>query len=76
MFMWKYIVVYWLTYVNMDLVSHQVYSDQCKCWADANNQQIWRTDTSRKNFKYRKDAIQFMKVVEATDSRLDSIKVR
>lgn len=74
--MWKYIVVYWVTLATYNAISMTRYDSDCKCIIEIPQSPTIVSDTSRKEFKYRKDAIRFMKTVQATDSRLDSVKVK
>lgn len=74
--MWKYIVVYWVTYQVSDLLLRQQYDSRCNCWVEQSPQWQWRSDSAKIEFKKRKDAVVFMKnnCADFSGCLLDSVR--
>lgn len=75
--MFKWILVFWTTYqVNYGvLVQH--YDENCKCMVQYPSPTgTFTTDTIRKEFKTKKEAIEYLKVADFTNYRIDSVKLK
>lgn len=75
-FMLKWILVYWITYAESDLVLRQRYDADCQCIIEIPHQVLWKSDTVRREFKTKKAAIIFLHKQNYTDYRLDSFKIK